>query len=345
VSIKPSSTREIQTLIADLSGGSDVKRDAAVARLTIIGARAVERLAALALSEAPSATRVAALRALDGIGDDRMFDVVMRAIAVQDLDVVVAAIGAARRLLQLPRGMAVIDRLTAVSLDRTRSDKVRAAAIRALSELKPATLAPLMQSLAGDPSSAVRGAAQATSARQPIGIANNPIAALTRVAQDTLPDDAVVLRRLIARGERGTPLPVLARLIERIREREGEERGVRREEWAAARASAHLALARRGSRMALYDLKESLEKQAAPLPVDALAALSLIGDASCLAAMASSYARSKDRWWKDHLREVFGTVVKRERLTKRHAAVRALERKSPGLVSALWPAKAPSTKP
>ena len=71
-----------------------------------------------------------------------------------------------------------------------------------------------------------------------------------------------------------------------MREREGVGAGGRRgDEWTTARAAAHVALAQRGSRLALYDLRESLER-AAPLPVEFLTALSLIGDASCLEPIA-----------------------------------------------------------
>ena len=64
------------------------------------------------------------------------------------------------------------------------------------------------------------------------------------------------------------------------------------------RGRVHVALAARGSRIALYDLRESLEAAApatsfsGPLPVDFLAALSTAGDASCLEAVTAAYART-----------------------------------------------------
>ena len=42
--------------------------------------------------------------------------------------------------------------------------------------------------------------------------------------------------------------------------------------------------------MALYDLREALKATAAPLPVEFLTALSLVGDTSCLEAIAAAFA-------------------------------------------------------
>jgi hypothetical protein len=99
-----------------------------------------------------------------------------------------------------------------------------------------------------------------------------------------------------------------------------------------ARAAAHVALANRGSRIALYDLRESLERGAAPLPVEFLAALSLVGDTSCLEAIAGAHAKARNLWWRQHLADVFRTIVARERLTRRHAVVRKIEKRWPGVL-------------
>lgn len=134
------------------------------------------------------------------------------------------------------------------------------------------------------------------------------------------------MREWIAREAGNAPLTSVLALIERIREREGHEPADRRAEWTNARMSAHLALARRGSRVALFDLRESLA-QAAPLPSDALAALALSGDRSCLEPIASAYARAKDKRWRDGLLEAFHAIVKREKLTSRHALIKRLEKR------------------
>ena len=70
--IKSSSSRQIDALMADLMSEHQVVREGATARLTVIGGRAVERLTALVeRREGAPSSRVAALRALEGIADQR----------------------------------------------------------------------------------------------------------------------------------------------------------------------------------------------------------------------------------------------------------------------------------
>jgi hypothetical protein len=130
-------------------------------------------------------------------------------------------------------------------------------------------------------------------------------------------------------------LPALVKVVERVREREGSEPAAVRDRWRLARAAAHVALAHRGSRLALYDLRESLETSNGPLPVEFLAAVSLIGDASCVEAIAGAHAKAKDAWWREHLARVFREVVSRERLTKRQASLRRAEKRWPGVLARL----------
>lgn len=331
MTVRASSATQIETLIADLSGVSDVKRDAAVARLTVIGARAVERLVDLAGSGASPLARVAALRALEAIADARGLDIALRAAGDRDAGVAAAAIGVARVFIRGEHSVRVVDRLTGVALDQRRPDAVRVSAVRALRELDPATVAPLLKSLTRDRSEAVR--MESTTARELAdGPAGDAPAALGRIAEGSLPDDAAALKRLITAAAEDAPLSVLLRIVERVREREAGEAPARRAPWATARAAAHLALARRDSRLALYDLRESLEKTADPLPVDMLAALSLVGDASCLEAIASAYGKGTDEWWCDHLKQAFDAIVAREKLTSRHAVMKRIAKKWPAVL-------------
>ena len=126
------------------------------------------------------------------------------------------------------------------------------------------------------------------------------------------------------------------RLVEVLHAREDTERlAKKRAEWTAVRAGIHQALAARGSRVALYDLRETIEGARTPLPVEFLAALSAIGDRSCLDAIAAAYAKGRQShqgrsdWWQRHLAEAFRTIVKRERMTMKHAAIKR--------VRARWP--------
>jgi HEAT repeat protein len=332
VVIKTSSSKQIDALVAGLSGESLVTREAAVARLTVIGARAVERLVALVESDAAPAARTAALRTLEAIADLRALDAALRAIRDADEAVATAAIGVARSFLRGRRGAAALDRLAEVALDKTRDEQLRLAAIRALADLPASTVKPLWQALGDDANAAIR--AQVESGSGGSGGSGTThlthqahLTYLTAAAERGLDDDPGALRQAIVRGGARIPLQVVHRIIERVREREASEPAGRRPEWLRARAAAHVVLANRGSRLALYDLCESLKADAAPLPVEFLTALSLVGDPSCLEAIAAAHQRSDDDWWRLRLSDSFRSIVERERITRRHAVMKRIQKR------------------
>jgi HEAT repeat protein len=325
MSIRASSSKPIDALIADLAGASAIRREAAIARLTVIGARAVERVVALAASAAGSPARAAAFRTLEGIADPRALEPALRAIADSDPTVAASAVAVARIFVRSARGAMAVDRLTSCTLDRRRPEAVRLAALRALRDLDAATIAPLLASLADDPNGAVRAAAARSPARGRTDV--DPMDVLARAAEEGLPDDPGRLRRAIVQAGHGGPLPHLLKIVERVREREPSESVDRRGEWATTRAAAHVALAQRGSRIAVYDLRETLEAANAPLPVEFLTALSLAGDASCLEAIAGAHARARDAWWRGHLADAFRTIAAREKLTRRHAVMKRISKR------------------
>ena len=302
-----------------------------MARLAVIGVRAVERLIALVHRTAPAAARIAALQTLEAIADWRALEPAFVAMNDEDLNVACAAISTAHRFLRGARGAEVVDQLTGIALDVRRPEGLRLTAIHALGDLKPATLKPIWTALASDPNPAVRSFAQPATAHQPAESVD-PVQLLTIAAEQQLPDDPAALRHAIAQAGQAVALPLLHRLVERVREREAGESADRRVEWMTTRATAHLALAQRGSRLALYDLRESLEAASGPLPVEFLAALSLIGDSSCLEAIAAAYARTGTSshqmdWWQRHLASAFHEIVTRNGITRRHAALKKIVRK------------------
>jgi HEAT repeat protein len=340
VSIKPSAGRQIDALIAELCSDSASTREAAGARLTLLGARTADKLIAVVESDAPGHARVAALQALEAIASPRAIDVALKALDDHDPAVASAAISTAQTFLRSARSADVVDRVTQVALDPLRQPDLRLAAIQGLSSLRSATLMPLWTILAQDPNPQVRARAQAGASRKPAP-PPDPFGDLSAVAEGTLPDDPVALGRAIAKAPASLPLPLLQRLVDRIREQEAAEPPGRRAEWTRTRGAAHLALAGRGSRLALYDLRESLERATARLPVEFLAALSQIGDASCLEAIAAAYVQSPQTnrgsadWWRRHLASAFHTIVKREGLTRRHGVIRKIVKRwgdaAPGL--------------
>ena len=141
--------------------------------------------------------------------------------------------------------------------------------------------------------------------------------------------DPHTLLHLVARAADVAPLSTLHRLIERVRSKEGEGRKSRRKDWLAVRGALHLALARRGSRVALYDLRESIERAEEPLPADFLEAVALIGDASCLEPVATAFVQSAAmpdaEAWRRGLADAFRAIVAREGITARHAAMRRVK--------------------
>jgi len=298
-------------------------------------------------SDASANARVAALRTLEAIADPRALDRVLEAIDAGDATVASAAASAARVFLRGPRGNIAVDRLTTAVLDTARNEDVRIAALRALGDLERSTLAPLLAALQHDPSDAMKAATRLSSAVDPVEV-------VTRAADRGLPEDPEELGEAVARAGGDIALPLLLRVIERVREREASEPAARRAEWTRVRGRVHVALAARGSRIALYDLRESLESmstslmsaQSAPLPVEFLSALSTAGDVSCLEAVVAAYARATpsagstgpkgDQWWRDHLADAFKTIVKRERLTRRHALVKKIEKRWGSALEELW---------
>jgi hypothetical protein len=339
VAIRASSAQQIEILVADLASPSGVTREAAIARLTVIGPRAVGRLIAVAKSGATRDARLGAWRALDAIADDRALAPALALLGAAGADPLegVAAVGVAERFLRGQHSAAAVDRLTAVAVDGTRTEEVRLAALGALQTLDGATIAPLLASLAGDGAASVRRAAGRERAQT---TKEDPLAVVISAAEGGWRDEPAAVRRALVEAGKAVPLPVLLRLVEQAREHEATDRHGRRDQWTMTRAAAHVALAARGSRLALYDLRESLDRRATPLPVEFLAALSMVGDAACLEPIAAAYAVASEGWWRDHLAEAFREIVRRERLTSRSAAIKKIERRSPETLRALWPRRA-----
>jgi hypothetical protein len=315
--IKSSSAREVDRLVAQLRDGSPVEREAAIARLRVIGARAVDRLVRMIRSDAGAAARAAALKALEGTDDPRG-----RAAATEYLDAEMPAVASAAIAVlrtHLTSDAAVLDAVTAVALDRTRPKSVRLAALDALSELPRATIQPVLQQVGGD-DPALSGA---TLSGAPGDGAGGGF------------DEPSGLREWLAVRGAAAPLSEIHDAIVRIRERERDEPSARhRQEWQAARGEAHLVLARRGSRVALYDLREAFDASTAPLPIDFLSAITLIGDASCVEPLARAWAAStREPWWRGRVAEAGRAIAAQAKLTTRSAVGRRVRTKYPGFLA------------
>jgi hypothetical protein len=292
VVIRASSGGDIARLLADLRDSTPVRRDAAVARLRVIGPRAVDKLAELLRSPDQPGAHVAALGALEGINDGRIVDLALRLLAAGDEDVAVAAAAVLRGWVTREEGTRVIDALTALALDAARAPRVRHAALDALSDLPRELLQP------------VRDQAELSAPPLPI-------------------DDAAAAREWVE-AHPDAPLSELHDLVVLARTRG----------WLAARGAAHARLARRGSRVALYDLREAFDEARGPLPLDFLTAVTNVGDASCLEPMARAWAASpvEETWWRERLADAAADIMHRTRLSGRSNVVKRIRSKWTGFL-------------
>lgn len=305
MSIKPSPASEIRTLIESLGAADEVKREGAIARLAVIGSRAVDRLAAVFVeADTSRATKAGILRVLEATGDPRAIPLARRAL--QDGgDVAVAAAGTLRPLVQSPSADVAaesLDLLMTTLCDDTVEQRVRAAAFDALQDV------PEVRDRIGD-------------------ILGNPpdgrtVEAVWRDATEgRLPDAAGPLREAVQLRAASAPLGTLQKLVDALRGRETNARDASAADWRAARGAVHQALALRGSRIAVYDLRETLESATDALPSTFLTALHLVGDESCLAAIAAAHKRSaQDPRWRQQLEAAFQAIVKREKLARKPSA-------------------------
>jgi HEAT repeat protein len=331
--IKRSSAAETERLIADALAGDPVRREAAVARLAILGARAVDRLVAALGPAAGDDQRIAILTALERIGDARALPAASTHLASGSIDVALAAIAAIRPHLttrDVAVSSAALDLLAGALLDATHAERVRTAALNALGDLPQAVVAPLLARAREDPTWGPHEAA-GDAGSETDAVRHGRSWAVDRIDGGGLPEGPEEVRKAVAAEGATAPLPLLHRVIVAIRAKEKETGDELRAHWLAARAAVHQALALRGSRVALYDLRETLE-HGTPLPLAMMTALGTIGDASCLEPLASAIASTNEPWLKAHLTEAFTEIRQRERLTRRHALIRRLAERYPELV-------------
>jgi hypothetical protein len=302
-------TGEVARLLEQLTGHDPVRRDAAVARLRVLGARAVPVLLAFVTSGAAAAARAAALAALEGSEDVRAVGVARQALAGGDAGLALAAVGVLRGWLAHEQGTDALEALTVAALDRERDGAVRLAAMDALSDLPPHLVAP------------IRASGALPAAERPPS------------------DPGGTLEWLAVHGQTAS-LSTVHDVLSSARESERTS-GSRRDEWRRVRGAAHLALARRGSRLALYDLRDAFGADTAPLPLDYLTAIATVGDDTCLEPLARAWAAaSGEPWWQARLSEAAGDVVARGGLTGRHASLKRLGTKWPAFHALLTRRKA-----
>ena len=302
MSIKPSAASEIRALIESLGATDEVRRETAVARLAVIGTRVTDRLTSVyRATDTNRLVRIGILRVFEATGDARV-----RPLAREGLheggDVAVAAVNALRPLLTSPSADVAaesLDLLMTILLGDQVERRVRAAALEALQDV-PEVRERLGKKLANPPD-----------ARTVDAVWHDAI-------EGRLPDDARSLREAVQLRAASAPLGVLQKLVDAARARESDQASAA--DWRAVRGALQQALALRGSRVALYDLRETVEGAATPLPSTFLSALHLVGDESCLAPIATAHKRTTDARWRQQLEAAFKAIIKRDKLGRTRAA-------------------------
>jgi hypothetical protein len=332
MAIKPSAASDIRTLTAALASPDEVTRESAVARLAILGPRAVDRVTA-AYSDADRETRAAILRVLEAIADPRGVAVARQALR-EGGDVGVAGASALRALLDSPLTSAATDAFDALveaAMDASVERRVRLAAFDALQDMPVSVRERVAAALEADGDPGVRA-----------GLVQTPRDAaaaesLWRDAADgDLGDSPSALRDALKTRGASAALGVLQKMIDVARVREAAAASApQREAWRALRGALHQALALRGSTVAVYDLRETLDAAAEPLPATFLTALHVVGDQSCLEPIAAAYSRGADERWRHQLTAAFDAIAKREKLTSRSAALKRIGTRWPDAARAL----------
>jgi len=285
----------VDRLIADLESPDPIRRDASVARLRVIGPRAFPRLAKFIDSPGGSSARALAISALEGLEDPKAVEIAVAALGATDIEIVAAALNVLRSWVPRETGTRLLEVITAIAVDHARDARVRVAALDALSDLPADLLAPIREQApppeAGGPA------------------LDNPVAARDWVE---------------THGGRAT-LATLHDAIKSFRDAEDRaETSGERSEWLRARGVAHHILANRGSRLALYDARETLMTAKDPLPPGFVAAMASLGDASCLEPLARAWSATRDAGWRAQLSEAAQRIVTRSKLGGRSAVVKGI---------------------
>ena len=332
------STPSIAALVQDVVTGSPVAREAAVARLAIAGARA-ESAVLQALAHAEPRAQAALLAVLERLATPRALAASLGYLSAPDTTVAAAAVAAVRAHLgstDAEAATTALDALVASCLDISRAEATRLAAIDALADLGDAGLGPVRGRLRSDASARIRRAAGDGSGTA----ATNAGAAASRLdalAADPGHDPAVVPQVVADAGGAAT-LATLHELVlalghrERAAATEAERAG-----WSLALGAAHHALAARGSRLALFDLKDAIARTPPERLGEFLAAAAAVGDAHLLEPLARAWSAGGGAEVHRRIDDAFGAIVARERLTRRHAAVKTVFERWPEAAAALMP--------
>lgn len=317
-----------------------MEREAATARLRVIGARAVEHLLAALEGVSPSQRRLI-LPVLEDLPDSRVLPAVLP--LARDPETSMAALTVVRQHLvgaTESRRLSTVDALGVIATDKDLPLSARSLAAELLAgPLAKTPALPATKGRAGQQSPSVgdEGGTTARGAAEPR--AAEPRAAARLVLDEALagrlPPSPDELRAALAREGEACSVAELQDLLGEIGQVERKTRDQIALEWAGVRAAVHVLLAARESRLGVADLRETIERWHDRLPMGFVVAIGEVGDADCLEAVAAAYERAESEWVREQMVSAFRQVMRRHALTRRHAAVKRAERRSKALAERL----------
>jgi hypothetical protein len=352
-------------LADSLGRGRAADRESAIARLTLHGERALPTLLEV-LRQGEGAARMDALAVIERHDGPGARAVVHASVGDLDLGVARRAIEAcvhypdpgtvallrsrvrdgesALRLALVESLLALLEQGLVEAMDpllerilhEGEDEAVRRAASGALRFLTARERAPFLERLRARPhdaagqrllervlggapddsATAAGGGKQAPSARPASGVGRQRREAIDRLVQQGGPAAMAALHELLERLPRAN------------------EKAAQATEVAEARGRIHRALAALGSRLALYDLRESLAVRPVPVPSLLLGAAQTVGDASLVSGLAALAV--DDPTLHDACLAALTTIVSRERLRRTSAAVKALKPAHRAILDRLW---------
>src|SRR4029453_8572496 len=171
-----------------------------------------------------------------------------------------------------PTATDALDVLVAMALDPQLERRLRLAAFHALRDMPEGVGARVAEALAADSDPKLKSLARELP---------RDAQAADMGWQDALwgglPDAPAAFRAAAQTRAASAALSALQKMIDEIRAREASAARSRRADWRSLRGALHQALALRGSRVAVYDLRETLQTAESALPTSFLAALHVVG--------------------------------------------------------------------
>jgi hypothetical protein len=250
-----------------------------------------------------ASARTFAMHALEGLEDFHAAEIALASLDDPDVDFVIAALGVLRTWVPRETGTRLLEAITAMAVDTHRDARVRVAATDALSELPDHLVRPIREH------------------------APRPEAA------GPPDDDPVAAREWVEAHGRKATLATLHDAINTFRDSESRTETSRgREEWVRARGAAHRVLADRGSRLALYDARETFNTARSRLPPGFLETIGLVGDASCLEPLARAWSTAREAAWRAQLSAAARQIVVRAKLGGRNAVVKGIRANWQGFI-------------